>query len=51
MTDRDRLVELIEKAQGDCYIRAMNSENKQFIGVEYNDFCSYGERRSTNDKS
>lgn len=34
-----------EKADGDCHIRRMNSDNEQFVACQYDDFCSYGERR------
>jgi hypothetical protein len=36
----------VEGADGDCYIRILNSDNNQFNGVKYDDFCSYGERRT-----
>lgn len=32
----------VEKANGDCCIRVMNSDNEQFCGCKYSDFCSYG---------
>ena len=32
----------VEKGDGDCHIRLMNSENKQFCAVEKTDFCSFG---------
>jgi hypothetical protein len=32
-------------ADGDCYIRVMNSCNEQFRSCNYDDFCSYGERK------
>lgn len=35
----------VEGADGDCYIRVMNSDDRQFCGVRYIDFCSYGERK------
>lgn len=37
-------IQSVEGANGDCFIRMMNSIYKQFCGVKYNDFCSYGER-------
>ncbi len=38
----------VEGADGDCYIRVMNSDDKQFCACKYDDFCSYGERRTDN---
>ena len=35
----------VEKANGECYIRLMNSDNEQYCACEYNDFCSRGRRR------
>lgn len=32
-------------ADGDCYIRVMNSCNEQFRSCNYDDFCSCGERK------
>lgn len=37
----------VEGADGDCFIRVLNSDNHQFNGVKYDDFCSYGERKTT----
>ena len=37
----------VEKGDGDCHIRLMNSENRQFCAVEKSDFCSYGERKDS----
>ena len=37
-----------EDADGDCKIRMFNSNYEAFIGVKYNDFCSYGEKRENN---
>lgn len=37
----------VEGADGDCFIRVLNSDNEQFIGVKYDDFCSRGERKTT----
>ena len=36
----------IEGADGDCYIRKINSEDEQFCAVMYDDFCSDGRRRA-----
>lgn len=36
----------VEGADGDCFIRILNSDNNQFNGVKYVDFCSCGERRT-----
>lgn len=41
-------VQCVEDANGDCFIRMMHSVDKQFCGVKYDDFCSYGERRDSN---
>ena len=30
----------VENADGDCYIRVMNSDDKQFCARKYSDFCS-----------
>ena len=35
----------VEGADGDCLDRIINSDNRQFQGVKYSDFCSYGERK------
>lgn len=35
----------VEKANGDCYIRLMNSDNEQYCACEYDDFCSRGRRQ------
>lgn len=32
----------VEGADGDCYIKIMNSDDKQFCSCKYDDFCSYG---------
>lgn len=34
-----------EGADGDCYIKLMNSYDKQYFACTYDDFCSYGERK------
>lgn len=34
----------VEEANGDCYIRVTNSDNHQFWAVQYDDFCSFGEK-------
>jgi hypothetical protein len=36
----------VEGVQGDCYWRVVNSVNPQYNAVKYDDFCSYGERKS-----
>jgi hypothetical protein len=35
----------VESADGDCYLRFINSVDKQFQAVCCNDFCSYGKRK------
>lgn len=35
----------VQGADGDCYIRAVCSENHQFNAVRGCDYCSYGERK------
>lgn len=35
----------VESADGDCFLRLINSVDKQFQAVCCNDFCSYGERK------
>ena len=35
----------VESADGDCYLRLINSVDKQFQAVCCNDFCSYGKRK------
>lgn len=37
--------ERTDGADGDCFDRVMNSEDRQYYGVKQMDFCSYGERR------
>lgn len=37
----------VENADGDCYLRVVNSTNPQFNAVKYDEFCSYGKRYST----
>lgn len=34
----------VEGADGDCYIRLLYSDNHQFNGVKYDDYCSYGKK-------
>ena len=38
-------VQCVEKSNGDCFIRMMCCIDRQFEGVTYDDFCSYGERK------
>ncbi len=38
-------VQTTEGADGDCYIKLINSEDKQYFACTYDDFCSYGERK------
>ena len=35
----------VEKADGDCFLRMVHCEDRQFWGVQYDDFCSYGKRK------
>lgn len=35
----------VDGADGDCYIRLFNSENRRFAACKYDDYCSYGERK------
>lgn len=35
----------VESADGDCYLRFINSVDKQFQAVCCNDFCSCGKRK------
>lgn len=35
----------VESADGDCFLRFINSVDKQFQAVCCNDFCSYGKRK------
>lgn len=35
---------------GECLIRKMNSEDEEFCQVGADDFCSYGERRSDDER-
>ena len=35
----------VEGADGDCYLRMMHSEDKQYCARKSNDFCSDGKRR------
>lgn len=37
----------VESADGDCYLRVVNSTSPQFNAVKYDEFCSYGKRYST----
>lgn len=32
----------VEKADGDCYLRKMHSDDDQFCAVTKEDYCSYG---------
>lgn len=34
----------VEKANGDCYIRVVRSDDRQFWAVQYDDFCSLGQK-------
>ena len=34
-----------EKAIGECFIRTMHSESRQYHMIAEDDFCSHGERR------
>ena len=36
----------VERADGDCYLKLIHSCDEQFIACRYNDFCSYGERKT-----
>ena len=47
---RDEYKSKVEGADGDCYIRILNSDNHQFCGVKYNDYCSLGERKTDNEQ-
>ena len=38
-------VQCVEKSNGDCFIRMMCCIDRQFVGVTYDDFCSYGEQK------
>lgn len=40
----------VEKADGDCYHRTLNSENSQFCGRCYGDYCSDGKRRDSDER-
>lgn len=40
----------VEKADGDCYHRILNSENSQFCGRCYGDYCSDGKRRDSDER-
>ena len=42
MEYRSGFIPDVEKANGDCFIRLMNSGDKQFLAVKYSDYCSYG---------
>ena len=35
----------VEKADGDCYIRRMNSDNEQFVACCRDDFCSFAKMK------
>lgn len=35
----------VERADGDCFIYALYSEDRQFWSVQYDDYCSYGKRK------
>ena len=35
----------VEKADGDCYIRLMNSENRQYCACQHDDFCSFAKMK------
>lgn len=39
----------VEGADGVCYLRIVNSEDKQFCAIKNTDFCSYGERKKPNE--
>ena len=39
----------VEHADGDCFIKVLNSEEMQPYSCKYDDYCSYGERRDSND--
>ena len=39
----------VEGANGDCWIRLMNSDNKEYIATTYDDFCSYGKERKASE--
>ena len=41
----DEHKQCVEKADGDCRIKIMNSVNAQYYACQDTDYCSYGERR------
>lgn len=43
----DEYKQRVQKADGDCYYRLLNSLDEQFCGVQYDDYCSMGKRKET----
>lgn len=43
----DEYKQRVQKADGECYYRLLNSLDEQFCGVKYDDYCSMGKRKET----
>ena len=39
----------VECADGDCFIKRLHSEEVQYCPCKNDDYCSFGERRDSND--
>ena len=39
----------VECADGDCFIKCLHSEEVQYCPCKNDDYCSFGERRDSND--
>ena len=39
----------VECADGDCFIKCLHSEEVQYCSCKNDDYCSFGERRDSND--
>lgn len=45
----EKYAQEVEHADGDCFIKILHCEEKQYYACKYDDYCSFGERRDSND--
>lgn len=45
----EKYAQEVEHADGDCLIKIMHCQGKQYYACQYDDYCGYGERRDSND--
>ena len=44
----EKYAQEVEHADGDCFIKILHCEGKQYYACKYDDYCSFGERRDSN---